>query len=136
MHSVKVVVFGQKVVFGIKWLYSGKVVVFGQKWLYSGKSGCIWAKWLYSGKSGCIWAGKNCFYREKVVVFVIGQKIWAKVVVKSGFIVVFKNGCKSCSIQAKVVVFGYLGKVVFFGQNGCIWAKVVLFGQKVVFGQK
>ena len=28
-------------------LYSGKVVVFGQKWLYL-------VKWLYLGKSGCI----------------------------------------------------------------------------------
>ena len=42
----KVVVSGNVVIFGQKWLYSGKggcirvkVVVFGQKLLYSGKSG-------------------------------------------------------------------------------------------------
>ena len=37
-------------------------------------------------------------------------------------------------IWAKVVLFGrkwlYLGKMVVFGQIGSIWAKVVLFGQK------
>ena len=26
--------------------------------------------------------------------------------------------------------------MVLFGQNGCIWAKVVLFGQKLLFGKK
>ena len=47
-----------------------------------------------------------------------------------------KNGC----IRAKVVVFGlkwlYSFKVVVFGQNGCIWAKCLYSGKVVVFGQK
>ena len=51
------------VVFGKNWLFSvktgfnrAKVVVFGQKglysinWLYLVKSGCVWEKWLYFDK--------------------------------------------------------------------------------------
>ena len=52
----------------------------------------------------------------------------------SGKVVVFgQNGC----IWAKVVVFGQNGctwaKVVVSGQNGCIWAKVVAFWQSVCY---
>ena len=39
-----------------------------------------------------------------------------------------ENGC----IWAKLAVVGqnwlYLGNKVLFGQNGCIWAKLVIFG--------
>ena len=78
MYSDKVVLFGQM------WLYSGKckMVVFGQRDVF-GQGGCIWAKLLYSGKSGCIrgkWlysgkliiGGQGGCIREKVVAF--GQK--------------------------------------------------------------
>ena len=57
--------FGQSGCIRAKWLYSGcigvKVVVFGQKLLYSNKVVVFGQKWLYLGKSGCI--------RAKVVVF-------------------------------------------------------------------
>ena len=43
-------------------------------------------------------------------------------------VVFAQDGC----IRAKVVVFGqkwlYSDKVVVFGQGGCIWAKVDVFG--------
>ena len=48
-----------------------------------------------------------------------------------------QNGC----IRAEVVVFG--DNWLFSGKSGCIWAKIVVFGQSdclqakvVVFGQK
>ena len=50
------------------------------------------------------------------------------------------------SKRAKVVVFKksrfilefwlYSGKVVVFGQIGCVWAKVVVIGQKWLFSGK
>ena len=81
------------------------MVVFGQ-------SGCIGAKWLYSGKSDCI--------RAEVVVF---RHTWL-------------YSSKSCCDRAEVVVIGqkwfYSGKAGVFGQCACIWAKMVVFGAKVV----
>ena len=63
---------------------------------------------MYSGKSGCI--------REKAVVF----------------------GQSSCSILAKMVVFGE--KWLYLSKNGCIWrksgcirAKVVVFGRMLLY---
>ena len=41
-----------------------------------------------------------------------------------------QSGC----IQAKVVVFGI--KVVLLGQSSCILAKIVLFGQKCLYSGK
>ena len=39
------IVFGQIVAFGQKWLFIDR-----ERWLYLGKSDCIPGKWLYSGK--------------------------------------------------------------------------------------
>ena len=84
-----------------------KVVVFGQKLLYLGKLvafiqvGCIGARWLYSGKSGCIW-GKKLLYSTKGILFVQIGCIQAK------WLYFGKNEL----IRAKVVVFG---KMVPFG---------------------
>ena len=70
----------------------GQIVVFGQKWLYLGKIGCIWAK--------VVVLELNCFFLAKVVVF--GQSGRTRVkLVFSGKVVVFgQNGC----IQAKMVL--------------------------------
>ena len=49
-------------VFGANNLHSGKVIVFGQKLLYLGnscfirESDCIRAKVVVLGQSGCVWA--------------------------------------------------------------------------------
>ena len=51
-YSGRLLYSGRVVVFVQKWLYSGKVVVFGQMWVYSGKSGFTWAKGLYYDKNG------------------------------------------------------------------------------------
>ena len=77
LYSCKVVVFGQKLLYSVMWLYLGKscciwvkavvfrkVVVFGQKWFYSDKRGCIREKVVVFGQIDCI--------RYKVVLF--GQK--------------------------------------------------------------
>ena len=71
------VVLGQNECIQEKWLSSVKVIVFGQKMVefektckYLGKNGFIRAKWMYLGKSGCIqakwlYSGKSCVIREK-----------------------------------------------------------------------
>ena len=103
------VIFGQK-----SSCFRAKVFVLFQKWLYSGKSGSITAKVVvivHSGKSGCIFGHKD--------------DIPAKV------LLIRANGCiraKCCCIQRRI-----RAKVVVFGQGGCGGAKVVLFGQKLLF---
>ena len=82
------------------------MVVFGQKWLCSGKSCYIQAKVVVFGQK-CLFSGK---------VLVIRQKCSYSV----------KNGC----VRAKVVVLGHW---VVFGQSGFIWAKMVLFGQELLY---
>ena len=78
------------------------VVVFGQKCLYSGKRGCIMARLLYSGKVAKLYSGKSGCIRT--------------------------NWLNSC----KVVVCGQGGCIwanfLNSGENGCIRAKVVVFG--------
>ena len=96
------------VVFRLKRLYSCKVVVFGIKWLFSDKSGCIWARKLRSG-----------------TLVVLGQK-WTY----SGKSVVFEL---KCLYSANWL---YFCKVVVFGQSGCIWAKVVVLVQKLLYSGK
>ena len=47
---------------------------------------------------------------------------------------------KSCCIRAKMVVFGqnllYLGKMVVLGKSGCILSKWLYSGKVVIFGEK
>ena len=87
------VVFGQSVVFGKKWLHSGKVdvfvesscipvkvdlfgkkVVFGQRGCFRAKVDVFGIKLSYSDKNGRIrakwlYSGKSCCILAKVVVF-------------------------------------------------------------------
>ena len=79
------------------------------------KSGCIRAMWLYSSKVDVfgqkwLYSGKSGCVRAKVVVFV-----------------------QSACIRAKWL---YSGKVFVFRQGGCIWAKVVVFGEKQLSSAK
>ena len=123
-------VFGQAAcIWAQTWLYSC------QEWLYSRKSGCIRAKWyvfgqkwnsrrvVVFGQSGCnssklLYSGRSVCIRAKVVVFGDKWLYLSQMWLYSG---------KSSCISGKRVVFGlrwlYSGKVVVFGQSGCIWAK-------------
>ena len=98
------------------------MVLFGQKWLYTSRvvvcniSGSIQAKSVLFGQSGCF--RQNSCNLQK----------W----LYSG---------KSCCFGAKVKFIRT--KLIVFGQNGCIWAKVVVLGQNWLylgesglFGQK
>ena len=106
----------------------GKLVVFGQKCLQSGKNGCLRPKWLYSAKriySGKVIAfGQEWFIRAKL--FGSGETGCTR-----GKLVLFGQ---SCGIPQKLVVFRQSGCIR--GKSGCTWAKIVVFGAKVVlFGQ-
>ena len=70
------------------------------------------AKWLYLDKIGCIWA-KGFIWINLMVAC-----IWYKIVVYLGKMVVLEWANNGCYFRCKLVVFG---------QNGCIWAKLVVF---------
>ena len=88
--------------------------------------------------------GQRGFIREKVVLF--GQKYFylgKRLCILANVFVLVQGGCNcakwlcSCKVvvfgqdgcvRAKVVVFGI--KLFYWGKSSCIWAKVVVFGQK------
>ena len=110
-------------------MFSGKLVVFGEKWFSSGIVIGIGQKRLYSCKRDCFRVkvdvfGQLCLYWAKWLFF---RKKWLSSgkVVLFGQMWLYSDKCRSIR-----------GKWLYSGRSGCIRAKVVLFGNKVVFGQK
>ena len=120
------------VVFGQNGCIRTKVVAFGQTWLCSGKSGLMFEqKWLYSGKSGCNTGNILPEYNQWLNS---GEKLLYSGT--SGRIGLQKwlYSCKSRLYSG--LKWLYFGKLVVFGQSGCIRAILAVFGQKkFVFGK-
>ena len=71
-----------------------------------GQNGCLSAKVVVLGQSRCI--GQKWLYSCKAVVFWQGLVIFGQ----------------NCCIRAKVVVFG---------QSSRVWAKMVVFGENLLY---
>ena len=136
LYSGKVVVFWQVSCYCAKVVVFGQIVFLGQKWLYMGKSGCFrvkvsvfWAKVVVLGRSGCFW--------ENVVVIRQGSCNRAMCLysgkcgcIRAKWLYWGRSGCNRKKIGCIRAKWLYPTNVVVFGQSGYFWKKGVVLGQK------